>query len=469
MHAFPPVKEPKRRFGSQWPIGKPPHLAAFPAHLLHYYGSQTLQARTNLQTSMAKIQVVDTKDDSRTPFLRGVLTRSLQEAGLSFEAAYALASDIRQGFGDQEEVTSDDLRNLVLGELEKGYGPTVCRAYEESRKKQQTVMVRDRDDQLTPFSRSRHCFCLESSGLSSEDASRATIRVFETLLEKRVEEVSSGYVGHLTYCCLRKTYGLEAAQRYLVWVDYLHSGRPLILLLGGATGCGKSTIATEIAHRLGIVRTQSTDMLREVMRMMVPKRLLPVLHESSFRAWQALPTQMQYEPDSQSAISDGYLGQMELLSLPSEAVIQRALRERVSLILEGVHVHPSLSDRIPEDERSDAIVVPVVIAVLKQKQLKKRLRGRGVQAPLREAEHQLSNFDAIWMLQEFLLSEADRYNVPVIANQDKDRAITMVLNTIIDTLSETFKETPRTVFLRDRPEPRHKAARGERHDNGNSP
>jgi len=395
---------------------------------------------------MAKIQVIDTAGDSRTPFLRGVLTRSLQEAGLSFEGAYALASGIRQSLGDQEEVSTDELRNRVLRELEKAYGPEICRAYEESRKKRQTIMVRDLDDQVVPFSRSRHCFCLESCGLSTEEASRATAKVFEILLDKRVDEVTSGYVGHLTYCCLGRMYGLDAAKRYLVWVDYLHSGRPLILLLGGATGCGKSTIATEIAHRLGIVRTQSTDMLREVMRMMVPKRLLPALHESSFKAWKALPTQTPYEPNSQNAISDGYLSQMELLSLPSEAVIQRALRERVSLILEGVHVHPSLAERIPEDQRSDAIVVSAVIAVLNQKQLKKRLRGRGIHAPLREAEHQLSNFDAIWMLQDFLLSEAERYKVQVIANEEKDQAISMVLHTIIDTLSATFEGTPRTVF-----------------------
>jgi 2-phosphoglycerate kinase len=29
---------------------------------------------------------------------------------------------------------------------------------------------------------------------------------------------------------------------------------PLIVLVGGATGTGKSTVATEVAHRLGIGR-----------------------------------------------------------------------------------------------------------------------------------------------------------------------------------------------------------------------
>ena len=36
---------------------------------------------------------------------------------------------------------------------------------------------------------------------------------------------------------------------------------PLLLLVGGATGTGKSTIATEAAHRLGITRVTSTDFI----------------------------------------------------------------------------------------------------------------------------------------------------------------------------------------------------------------
>ena len=41
---------------------------------------------------------------------------------------------------------------------------------------------------------------------------------------------------------------------------------PIILLVGGATGTGKSTIATEAAHRLGITRVTSTDFIRQTMR-----------------------------------------------------------------------------------------------------------------------------------------------------------------------------------------------------------
>jgi 2-phosphoglycerate kinase len=394
---------------------------------------------------MAKIFVVDSAEQTRAPFLRGVMTRSLHDAGMSFEDAYKLASNIRDSLAEKDEVTTTDLRARVLAALRKDYPRRVADAYETSAAKPSTILVRDQDNQVTPFSRSQHYLCLESSGLSNEDAANATTRVYQHLLEQGVTEITSSRIGHLTYCCLAKMFGKPEAHRYMVWVHYTHSGRPLMLLIGGTTGTGKSTMATEIAHRLGIVRTQSTDMLREVMRMLVPERLLPVLHTSSFNAWQALQPQSASSGAGPDAVADGYRTQSELLSLPIEAVIQRALRERVSLILEGIHVHPMLLDRI--QDRGDAIIVPIMLAVLKQKQLKKRLIGRGINAPQREAERQLSYFEAIWSLQEHLLSEADRAHVPIIANEDKENAIRVVLHTIIDALSENFSSTPREAFL----------------------
>ena len=139
---------------------------------------------------------------------------------------------------------------------------------------------------------------------------------------------------------------------------------------------------------------------------------------------------------------------MELLSVPCEAVIQRALTERVSLILEGVHVHPSLVKLI--DKKQDAVIVSIMLAILKQDKLRKRLRGRGEEAPERTGKRYLSHFDRIWALQTFLLSEADRARIPIIANDDKEKATVQVMSTIIDVLAENFAATPEQVFAEDR-------------------
>ncbi len=393
---------------------------------------------------MAKTHVIDSSDHTRVPFLRGILTRSLHDAGLGFEDAYKLASDIRQELADIEEISLDDLRAKVIKQLEALSGVDIIEAYQSSGRIPATIMVRDAEGQVSPFSRTENLHRLESCGLSSKSAKMASLRIYQHLVDNEISETSSSKLGHLTYVCLNQNLGPKMAKRYMVWEDYLHSGRPLILLIGGTTGCGKSTVATELAHRLNVVRTQSTDMLREVMRMMMPQRLLPVLHTSAFNAWETLTLQNAETTKQEKLVANGYLRQTELLSLPCEAVIQRALKERVSLILEGVHVHPSLLKKIEHQE--DAVIVPIMLATLKQEKLKKRLRGRGQMAPGRGSKRYLANFDQIWALQSFLLSEADRHHIPIIFNDDKETAAMQVMSTIIDTLSDGFSRSPAEVF-----------------------
>ena len=58
----------------------------------------------------------------------------------------------------------------------------------------------------------------------------------------------------------------------------------MIVLVGGATGTGKSTVATEIAYRLGITRVTSTDFIRQTMRAFFSHEFMPSIHYSSFEA-----------------------------------------------------------------------------------------------------------------------------------------------------------------------------------------
>lgn len=394
---------------------------------------------------MAKIWIIDPTDKTRVPFLRGILTRSLTEAGLSFDDAYNTSSEIRQLLGDTGEITADELRARVADYLQEHQGADIRAAYESPHLGETTLLVRATDGQLAPFSRPQHLRCLESSGLTEERAATVTSMMLQYLAERDITEIGAGDLGILTYRSLQERYGHKAAHRYLVWVDHVHSGRPLIVLIGGATGAGKSTIATEVAHRLGIVRTQSTDMLREVMRMMIPQRLLPVLHASSFNAGDLLPVAESNAGDEiESQVAGGYLTQSELLSVPCEAVVQRALRERVSLILEGVHVHPGLLEHM--EGTGDAVVVMVTLAVLKQEHLRARLSGRLTAAPEREASGHLERFEKIWRLQSFLLSEADRAGIPILVNNRKEGATNLIMKTIIDELEKTFDKTPEEVF-----------------------
>ena len=365
---------------------------------------------------------------------------------MSFDNAYDLATDIRSGLDNVPLVTTDELRQRVLDLLKSSSRQDVITRYEKQ-EKPLAIQVEQRDGQATLFSRLEYQHGLETIGLASEEAMDIVTTVYRHLLNRRIEIITSRHLGELTYRYLRQStdLGPAVAHRWLVWRDFVNSGRPLIFLIGGTAGCGKSTIATMLASRLDIVRTQSTDMLREVMRSMMPKQLIPVLHTSSFTAWTALPGQPKaIQEVSETLLVNGYRSQADLLTVAIEAVTQRALRERVSLILEGIHIHPAFMEKLTNND--DAIVMPVMLGVLKRKQLQRRIRGRGTDVPQRRADRYLKHFNEIWRLQSYLLSEADRENIPIIVNSDKDKVFREIMRTTIEVLAKDFDNTPQAVF-----------------------
>ncbi|MBQ76330.1 MAG: hypothetical protein CMQ20_15090, partial [Gammaproteobacteria bacterium] len=260
---------------------------------------------------MAKILVEDPEENTRVPLLRGILIHSLQEAGLSFDAAFEIATDIRHELEGIEVIASDELRRRVVNLLQSREGSEVAERYKKL-KESLTIQVEQRDGQLIPFSRFEYQQGLETIALTSAEAMEIVATVYKHLVDRRIEVITSRHLGRLTYRYLRQSseLGEDVAKRWLVWRDFVNDDRPLIILLGGTSGCGKSTIATMLANRLDIVRSQSTDMLREVMRTMMPEQLLPILHTSSFRAWTVLPgTGAEMAEVSDNLLISGFRGQ----------------------------------------------------------------------------------------------------------------------------------------------------------------
>ena len=124
-----------------------------------------------------------------------------------------------------------------------------------------------------------------------------------------------------------------------------------------ATGTGKSTLATEAAHRLGITRVTSTDFIRQTMRAFFSREFMPSVHYSSFEA------ELGVEQSGRGLAGDaallGFLDQTRNVLVGVEAAIDRSLTEGWSMVLEGVHLVPGL---IAVD-RADALVVQCVIAI----------------------------------------------------------------------------------------------------------
>lgn len=394
---------------------------------------------------MSKVLVENSEDQNQVPFLRGILTRSLQRSGLTFEQAHDLANTIRNDIEDRPLVTTGDIEHLVVKYLKKAKADHAISLY-ENRNMPYMLQVETDNGQFSAFSPSKYRTDLEAIGLTPDEALSIVDELSLHLLKRNKPDVTSKYIAKVTYRLLRKSkdLGKKVAHRWLVWRDFVYSGRPMVILVGGTAGCGKSTIATNVASRLEIARMQSTDMLREVMRTMISKKGEPILHKSSYSAWQELPDDILESEDKNQRIYTGYCRQAEILSVAIKAVIHRALHERVSVIVEGVHFHPALIKNIIEP--GDALVVPIMLGVLKRKQLQSRIKGRSTNVPQRRAERYLEHFESIWKLQTFLLSEADQANVPIISNTDRDDVFREIMLYTIGRLSSKFDKTPEQVF-----------------------
>ena len=116
----------------------------------------------------------------------------------------------------------------------------------------------------------------------------------------------------------------DYAKKYLNWREVRKSKEPLIILIGGASGVGTSSMAFELASKLGLKNLISTDMIREVMRKIVSKELSPVIHKSSFDAHESI----RIPSIRIDSIIEGFISHVDVVNVSVEAIIKRSHRLR---------------------------------------------------------------------------------------------------------------------------------------------
>jgi 2-phosphoglycerate kinase len=229
-------------------------------------------------------------------------------------------------------------------------------------------------------------------------------------LEELAVEVLGEAEGMLVVSRLRRLAALQALEA------------PIVLLVGGATGTGKSTVATEVAHRLGITRVTSTDCIRQTLRAYFPPSRMPSVHFSSFEAG-----------GETGRPEEGFLEQTRHVLVGVEAAIGRAMTEGWSMVIEGVHLVPGLVPAAIDG----ALLVNAVLRVESAETHRTRFYVRDASTGgVRGMEKYLGQLDEIRVLQDFIVERAEHHGVPVIESSSVEGAAAAVLELVLSSAEQ---------------------------------
>jgi 2-phosphoglycerate kinase len=276
-----------------------------------------------------------------------------------------------------------------------------------------------------PFSKGLMARALIAVGVSAERAFELARRVEieldstgDTSMElDRFRELAVGLLGDET--------GEDVVRRLRRFRALQELDLPILLLIGGATGTGKSTVATEAAHRLGITRVTSTDFVRQTMRAFFSHEFMPSIHYSSFDADQAL----RAPEDADDPVIAGFLEQTRVVAVGVQAAIDRSLHEGWSMVLEGVHLVPGL---LPARPIEGALVVQCVLAIEDDTTHEAHFWIRDLSSEgLRPVQKYIDRLPDIRRVQDLIVARAERAGVPVISNARVEDAIDSVLELVL--------------------------------------
>lgn len=200
--------------------------------------------------------------------------------------------------------------------------------------------------------------------------------------------------------------------------------KPYVILIGSASGIGKSTIASELAKKLNIKHLIESDFIRAVVRGIIGKEYAPTLHSSSYDAYKHIRNKSRYT-SYDDLVSAGFDDHASYVIPGLEKIIQRAITDFDDIILEGVHLVPGL---INIEQFKDYANIYFFVLSSDEESHKERFVKRAVQ--IHRGGKQLDFFKENRIIHDHLLAQAKANNVHVINTQSIDNTLEKILSII---------------------------------------
>src|SRR5919206_5018459 len=280
----------------------------------------------------------------------------------------------------------------------------------------------------TPFSRGILAQTLAQAGARPELAHQIASEVRAELLAEQVYTVEEEEVLARVRDKLVKKDAFVVG-RLDKWRVLRESTEPIVVLIGGATGVGTSTLAADIARRLNIQSVVGTDSVREVLRHAISPDLLPILHKSSYKIE---PEDIRVPVDDEERVLFGYRGQASQVCGGVEAIVERGIKEGTNLIVEGVHLAPEI---ILNRYRNHPNVCPLVVYLSDEAAHRARFHVRALGTAMRRpAEEYIAHFKEIRQIHDYILESSARSGIYTVENlaieSASDAAIAFVANRV---------------------------------------
>ena len=265
-----------------------------------------------------------------------------------------------------------------------------------------------------PYSKGLMAQALSAIALSQERAFELARLIERRLADRGQAEIEVVELDALVEQVLVAEEGETAAARYRRWRRLDRLDRPLVVLIGGTTGVGKSTLATMLAAQLGVNRVIATDVIRQVLRAFFTQEAMPTVHGSAFEM---------------GGIA-GYRDQAERVGTGIDAIVERAAAEGKPVVVEGVHVvpggvHPRVRERC---------VLVEALVVVEDPELH---RGHFSLRPgSRPADRYLDHFEEIRRLQDHLWERARSERVAIVDNASVDSTLARLMELVLDAVHD---------------------------------
>ncbi len=258
----------------------------------------------------------------------------------------------------------------------------------------------------------------------AQELSQRTFRHFfrarESLEEVLVEKDEfSEYLNKL-----HQIYKLETVKKLKVYffaITRLRLRRQgLVILIGGASGSGKSSTTSILAGRLHM-KEMSSDNIRHIMRNFISKAESPFIYTSTYDSYHLIKDESK---SIEERTIEAYLRQCREVQRELKKVLDTYYSSGVWVIVEGVHITP---DFIIDCMKSYQSCFGCVLFVEDPEKYKNRFASRSTKNSISPADNKyIQSFDKILMIQDYMVREANNLKIPAIHNLNFDASVSLI-------------------------------------------